>query len=43
MTLKHSSRAKWARKQHLREHRDPAVSAVEGGRVVFWGTHESLT
>ncbi len=27
MTLKHSNRAKWARKQHVREHRDPAVRA----------------
>lgn len=26
MTLKHSSKAKWAKKQHIREHRDPAVS-----------------
>lgn len=26
MTLKHSNKAKWARKQHAREHRDPAVS-----------------
>ena len=29
MTLKHSSRAKWARKQLTREHRDPAVCCTE--------------
>lgn len=29
MTLKHSSRAKWAKKQHTREHRDPAVSPIQ--------------
>ncbi len=26
MTLKHSNKAKWAKKQKSREHRDPAVS-----------------
>ena len=28
MTLKHSSKAKWAKKQRMREHRDPAVSPL---------------
>ena len=26
MTLKHSNKAKWAKKQHTREHKDPAVN-----------------
>lgn len=34
MTLKHTNKAKWARKQHSREHRDPAVS-VPAGLVFF--------
>ena len=28
MTLKHSSKGKWAKQQHTREHRDPAVSCA---------------
>ncbi len=33
MTLKHSSKAKWAKKQHSRQHRDPGVSGERGSRV----------
>jgi len=39
MTLKHSSKAKWARKQHSREHRDPAVS---GRDRMMWRRSKSL-